>query len=114
MSNQCTHGIWMGACHFCKPIQTSKDQAWTFTYPFKSNDRVQIHSKGQFLKECKRRKLRWTGTDDLLKGGEPYSGAKRPLEWPKYEGVVQQVIQEAKSKDRVEQKWQQLQTKGGH
>lgn len=108
----CAHGAWIAACPVCKPIHSSKDQQWNFVYPFKPKDQVQITSKGQFLRECKKRKLRWTGYDDLVKNGVPYHANDKPIDTSKMRPVMEQVLSESKDRGRVERKWQQLKAAG--
>lgn len=108
----CPHGAAVMACSVCKPLHTSKDQQWNFVYPFKHNDHVEIRSKGGFLRECKKRKLRWTGYDDLVKNGKPYHANDQPLDTSKMRPVMEQVLTESKDRGRVERKWQQLKAVG--
>ena len=103
----CSHGVWIGACNICKPVHTSKDQLWNVTYPFSQKDQVPLHSKGQFARECRKLGLVPTTTDDLVKQGTPYHPAREPIPTHRVEPMIREIIQESKSKDRVEQKWRQ-------
>src|SRR3990167_4711316 len=40
----CVHEIWVGACPMCKPVHTSRDQAWHFDHPSMGR----FDSKGAF------------------------------------------------------------------
>ena len=108
----CLHGIWMGACQVCKPIHSAKDQQWRFTYPFKPNDQVEIHSKGQFVRECKKRGRVWTGVEDLVSRGTPYHASQKPIDISKIAPVLSEVYKESRDTGRVERKWNQLKSAG--
>ena len=109
---QCPHGIWEPACNSCKPIHVGADQAWKFTYPFSHKDQVQIHSKGQFNRECRKRGLRHTVKDELTLRGTPYHAGDKKLNLQAAKPIIEQVIRESKQPALVERKYQQLKQKG--
>lgn len=89
------------ACCPEKGIQTSRDQAWKFQWkPYKAKQPIEITSKGQFLRECKQRGLRWVGKDDVLKGGRPYSPPAKGIDDKKFEEAVSQIIPATKAMRR--------------
>ena len=108
----CSHGVWEPACNVCKPIQVGRDQTWHFTYPFSQKDQVQIHSKGQFNRECRKRGLRHTVKDELTLKGTPYHAGDRKLNLQAAKPIIEQVIRESKQPALVEKKYQQLKQKG--
>lgn len=113
-STDCEHGVWVGACNACKPIHTSRDQLWHFDYPFKAGQpKVAIHSKRQFDVECRARGLRHVSRDDLLSKGQPSRPQPKTMNRQVLEPVLKQVIQESKSKDRVETAWKRQQRRRG-
>ena len=63
----CPHGVWEGACATCKPIHTSRDQAWHFCHPTLGY----IDSKGEFDRRCKAKGLVRVSRDELVTRGEP-------------------------------------------
>lgn len=96
----------------CRIPQVSKDLQWNFRYPFKPNDQVEIHSKGQFVRECKKRKLVWTGVEDLVSRGTPYHANQKPIDTSKIVPVLSEVYKESRDTARVERKWHQLKAAG--
>ena len=100
------------ACHICKPIHSSRDQQWHFTYPFKPGDQVAIHSKGQFVRECKKRGQVWTTKEELVSRGTPYHPGQQAVNTSRFQPVLEQIVHEAKDTGRVNQKWNQLKAAG--
>ena len=94
MELRCSHDIWIGACERCRPISIEHDQAWrNFSYTFKPGHRREIHSKRQFLAECRATGQRWVSKDDVLRRGVPYNPDPTVVDLPK--DAVQSAIREA-------------------
>lgn len=110
--SRCQHGVWDGACNVCKPIHSSRDQQWHFDYPFKPGDTVPIHSKGKFLKECRKRGQVWTGVEDLVSHGTPYHPNQKPLDTSKFRPAMEQVFKESRNPALVNKKWNELKSAG--
>lgn len=108
----CRHGIWEPACVKCKPIHSSGDLQWNFTYPFKPGDQVNIHSKGHFVRECKKRGQVWTTREDLVSRGTPYHPGQKAVDTSEFQPALAQIVHEAKDVGRVNQKWNQLKAAG--
>ena len=87
-----------------KTIYTSKDQLWTYTHPFTRTDQVQIHSRGQFERECTKRNLRFMSRDELVYKGQPYHPEMPKLTTKEFEQKVdlKDLVQRSKSKTVVE------------
>ena len=99
----CPHGRWIGACDVCKPIHTSRDQAWHFRHPTLGY----IDSKGEFDRRCKAKGLVRVASDELVTRGEP---TKPPLPTRQeigklLDGVVHDVMAQSRNPVRVEQTW---------
>jgi len=61
-----------GKAQVCS-FQVSKDQLWNFTWRHtgpKGGPPIDIHGKGHFLRECRKRNLKWVGQDDIRRRGE--------------------------------------------
>ena len=105
-SSLCEHRVWVGACDVCKPIHTSRDQAWHFQHPTLGY----IDSKGEFDRRCKAKGLVRVSTDDLVTRGEPTKPSMPKVD-PKMIGNLVQEIKQQATPDRVEAKWRESQAK---
>lgn len=103
----CEHGIWIGACGVCKPIQTSRDQAWHFQHPTLG----QIDSKGEFDRRCKAKGLVRVSTDELVTRGEPTKPSLPRVSKEMIGGLVRELAAQAKNPALVERKWRETQAK---
>ena len=111
--HDCEHGIWIGACYDCKPIQVPKDQAWrNFHYTFKAGRTKEIHSQRQFHRECRKVGLVQTTRDDLMTNGTPSHPSRTPVDTRPIQETLKQISAESHNPQRVERKWRQLQAAG--
>ena len=112
---RCAYGhAWRDAwnrCVLCKNLGVEPDQLWrNFAYTFKPGHRKEIHSKRQFLRECKSTGQRLVVADDLLKRGVPYH--PDPSETGLKREVVTQALAEARKSatpERIARHWHQRQ-----
>lgn len=108
----CTHGVWIGACAACKPIQIPGDQAWrNFSYTFKPGVTKEIYSRKQFRGECGKHGLIQTTKDDLLTNGSPSHPSRKPVDLRPIQKDLEAVYAGSRDKNRVEKKWQEVQAK---
>lgn len=94
-------------CVLCKSVEVEADQLYrNFAYTFKPGDRKEIHSKRQFLRECRRTGQRLVAADDLLKRGVPYK-PDPTVSGLKPEMIAQTIreVQRSATPARVERAW---------
>ena len=95
----CPHGIWPAACAPCKPIHSSKDQAWHFQHPTLGY----IDSKGEFDRRCKAKGLVRVSTDELMTRGEPTKPGPVKVDQKVIGSLVREFKEKAKNPDIVAQ-----------
>ena len=95
----CPHGIWPAACATCKPIHSSKDQAWHFQHPTLGY----IDSKGEFDRRCKAKGLVRVSTDELMTRGEPTKPGPVRVDQKVIGSLVREFKEKAKNPDIVAQ-----------
>ena len=103
----CPHGIWVGACAICKPVHSSRDQAWHFTHPTLG----QINSKGEFDRKCKAKGLVRVSTDELTTRGEPTKPALPSVNRQQIGAIVRDLKQQMGNPAVIERKWQETQAR---
>ncbi len=101
----CPHGVWVGACATCKPIHSSRDQAWHFTHPTLGR----IDSKGEFDRRCKAKGLVRVSTDELMTRGEPTRPSLPTLDRKQIETILREELPKSRNPELVAQKEQEQQ-----
>ena len=103
----CEHGVWVGACDVCKPIHSSRDQAWPFRHPTLGY----IDSKRVFDARCKAKGLVRVSTDELTTRGNPTTPSMPKVDVATIGAIYQDIKQQAKNPELVERKWRETQAK---
>lgn len=106
-ATRCVHAVWIGACPTCRPVHTSRDQAWHFTHPTLGH----IDSKGEFDRRCKAQGLVRVSTDELLTRGKPTTPALPKVSSAQIGEIVRDLKQRAANPAVIEQKWRETQAK---
>ena len=93
----CTHGVWEVACAICKPVHSSRDQAWHFRHPTLGY----ISSKGEFDRRCKAKGLVRVSTDELVTRGEPTKPGAVKVNPRMIGNLVQEFMAKSRNPDLV-------------
>ena len=104
---RCSHGVWESACDVCKPIHTSRDQAWHFKHPTLGY----IDSKGEFDRRCKAKGLVRVSTDELMTRGEPSKPSLPTVDRKLIEGILREELPKSRNPEFVAEKERLQQTR---
>jgi len=70
--------------------------AWNYTHSFGKDDKVNIHSKKQFERECKDRGLVHVVKDDLFTNGQATKAKPEPIDRKLVDKTVKDLLPKAK------------------
>jgi len=89
----------------CKPVHTSRDQAWHFDHPSMGR----FDSKGAFDRACKAKGLVRVSTDELVTRGEPTKPPPFSIDRTSIQKILREELPKSRNYDLVARKEQEQQ-----